>query len=821
MELVDGRPLGQYVRAAELSHAGRIALFTEICEAVQHAHQKGVLHRDLKASNVLVCPGEGGARPVLIDFGLACARDPQARAAGETDSFSGSLSNMTPEQARGDAHAIDTRTDVYGLGCLLYELLCDAPPFDAEQYSGRELRAVCAEIAERELPLEDERLGSGEAAWIVRRAMAHEPSERYASALELARDLRRLLSGGRVQAVPSHMGYSVRVALRRNRAAFAIAATLVFGLLLAISGLSRGKREAEARRSEAEQATALQADLRAATELEAGRTKAMHDFVLSTLALANLNLAPSPQLTVRDLLLGASARLTHVFDEQPTEEIELRMALGRALYSVGELEVAAREATRALELIEAGGENHRGHEFDALFLIARIHASSANEEGIEYAYRAQWLAIHELRARDAELGTLVKSAIQNTWNQPREETAENIEQVLDRANELFSPDDKSWEYLADLLELAGSFYALSSIEESGMLLLEESVRLRTRLSDPLAVARARRTWIEVCLRRGDAARARGAIEANIELMRASLPSEHWLLWDARSQLAAALSTLGDETDQTAELDAAFEALVLARGDTSLRAIEASARRLANLRRNGQVELARLAADELAYSLARARNAPEEWKLQELTLDPGSNLHGAMDDLRRHSEDEVWLPNMQEEYLRRFEELAQRVIELCNSELAPDDPRQVLIARQFAIWGFYLVPLQDTGGTLLNTLCGHALLVLEQHEDSLPAAVANAQTGLAWSLQLRGEFERAEELSRRATALYESCKPSGSLPTITARSVHADALASLGDRSGALEELRQTLLEAQRFLPGENSCENLQLQIDSIESLREP
>ncbi|MBL8753149.1 MAG: serine/threonine protein kinase, partial [Planctomycetes bacterium] len=197
MELLrDSRPLNafEWPIGSGLDH--RLATFARICDAVQHAHQRGVIHRDLKPANILVLP-DGAIR--VIDFGIARLRRADDATLTEAGQLLGTLAYMSPEQAAGGD--IDVRTDVYGLGCVLYELLTGRRPFDLD---GVPLTTACRVIAEQD-PRPPSTLAAGlprEIDWILGQALRKEPRERYAGVAELAADIGRLLADEPVHAAP-------------------------------------------------------------------------------------------------------------------------------------------------------------------------------------------------------------------------------------------------------------------------------------------------------------------------------------------------------------------------------------------------------------------------------------------------------------------------------------------------------------------------------------------------------------------------------------------------------------------------------------------
>jgi serine/threonine protein kinase len=256
MELVKGVPITKYADEHRLTPRQRLELFLPVCEAVQHAHQKGIIHRDLKPSNVLVALYDDRPVPKVIDFGVAKAtgaRLTERTLFTEFGAVVGTLEYMSPEQAELNQLDIDTRSDVYSLGVLLYELLTGTTPLSRERLKKAGLLEVLRLIREEEPPRPSTRLSTteelphiaanrgleprrlsrlvrGELDWIVMKALEKDRNRRYESPNSLAQDIRRYLQDEPVQACPPSAAYRLRKLARRHRVV--LGAMTAFGMLL-------------------------------------------------------------------------------------------------------------------------------------------------------------------------------------------------------------------------------------------------------------------------------------------------------------------------------------------------------------------------------------------------------------------------------------------------------------------------------------------------------------------------------------------------------------------------------------------------------------
>jgi WD40 repeat protein/serine/threonine protein kinase len=263
MELVDGVPITRYCDDRKLTIPRRLELLVQVCQAVQHAHTKGIIHRDLKPSNVLVSASDGTPVLKVIDFGIAKATQGQRLTdhtlVTEDRQWIGTPHYMSPEQAAGGAD-IDTRSDIYMLGVLLYELLIGRTPFDADDLAARSVADVQRAIRDvvppapatrlKSLPADAlaaiadtrgvdppklQRLTRGELAWIVMKCLEKEPPRRYETAVDLAQEVQRYLHNEPVTARRTTALYRLRKLVRRNRLAFASATALLVALLAGLA----------------------------------------------------------------------------------------------------------------------------------------------------------------------------------------------------------------------------------------------------------------------------------------------------------------------------------------------------------------------------------------------------------------------------------------------------------------------------------------------------------------------------------------------------------------------------------------------------------
>ena len=349
MELIHGLPLVEYAHRHQLDAAARIALFIKVCDAVGHAHQRGVLHRDLKPANILV---DESGEPKVLDFGVARIADDAAHGTRHTKAgdIVGTLAYMSPEQVLADPASIDARSDVYSLGVVLYELLAGRLPYRSERRWTDAVRTV--RDAE---PVPLSALGRdfhGDLSVIAGKALEMEPNRRYQSAGALADDLRRYLSHQPISAVPPTRVYHARKFVRRHRTLVSAVAAV---FIVLVAGIVVSVREAIAARRERDRA--LQAEQIA---------QSVNDFLKNDLlaqagarAQAGPNANPDPNLTVQTALDRAAARIAGRFDSQPAIEASIRRTIGTAYLDLNRMPAAEAQLRRAADLAtRALGSEH-------------------------------------------------------------------------------------------------------------------------------------------------------------------------------------------------------------------------------------------------------------------------------------------------------------------------------------------------------------------------------------------------------------------------------------------------------------------------------
>ncbi|CAG0950201.1 hypothetical protein ARNL5_00034, partial [Anaerolineae bacterium] len=363
MELVEGPTLTAYAGAFGVRE--KLLLVAMVCDAAHHAHQKGVIHRDLKPANILVEDHSGeaaapesvalpGVQPKILDFGVArLIESDGAMATMRTDpgQVIGTLAYMAPEQIRGDVDRIDTRADVYALGVILYELLAGRLPFAVKGKSIAEAARLIEEQEPQALGTIDRAL-RGDVQTIVAKAMEKDPERRYASAAELAADIRRCLANLPISASPATTTYKLRKFAARHT-------TLVGGVVAAFLLLVAGVVGTSIGLVRAREATRLAERRAIEAEIESRTAQRTSDFLSSVLSSADPVVSRGRDLTVREVVDDAAAMLSVELSDEPEVALRSRITLCRTYLSLARIEEARVQADEAMRLAEqtSGKEN--------------------------------------------------------------------------------------------------------------------------------------------------------------------------------------------------------------------------------------------------------------------------------------------------------------------------------------------------------------------------------------------------------------------------------------------------------------------------------
>jgi tetratricopeptide (TPR) repeat protein len=511
MELVKAIPITRYCDENSLSTTARLGLFVQVCQAVQHAHQKGIIHRDIKPSNILVADHDGVPVPKIIDFGIAKATSDQ-RLTDRTvftalEQFIGTPAYMSPEQAKLSGLDIDTRSDIYSLGVLLYELLTGKTPFEAKRLLEAGLDEVRRIIREEEPVPPSTRLQTLEAAeqttvaqhrqtvppklvhlirgdldWIVMKALEKDRGRRYETANGLAMDIQRHLENEPVVARPPSNLYRFQKLVRRNKLAFAagtaVAAALLFGLAMSTFLYIQERRAHDS----AARAEKLAAGRLIESENARKEAEAISKF------LTEVFQSPDPArngrtITVAETLSNAVTKLETDLASQPARRAKLQSTVGRTYHALGLDREAIPLQEKARDYYLATGGPEQAETLAAMQNLASSYATAdRREEALKL--REQVLALRRKVSgpEDPEtIGAMNNLAISYGDAGRSDEALKLREEALALYGKVLGPEDPHT--LGAMNNLAVS-YEVASRQGEALKLREQVLALRRKVSRP-------------------------------------------------------------------------------------------------------------------------------------------------------------------------------------------------------------------------------------------------------------------------------------------------------------------------------------------------
>ncbi len=825
MEYAPGQAITEFCKKSKIGVRARLELFAKVCDAVQHAHQKGIVHRDLKPSNVLVTVHEELPTPKVIDFGIACATTPdleeRTRHTRESEII-GTFHYMSPEQAEG--LDVDTRTDIYSLGVLLYELLTGVLPFTTDDLRGMSISEVRTLLREVDPAKPSVRLArdqeptpytrrlvkkvSGDLDWITAKAMGKNRSRRYATASEFAADVRRYLQREPVLAGPPDVSYRISKFIHRNRVAVVSGALFFLVLVAGVIGTTWGMLKASQRTDEAlfeqrkaevarEIATRSEAEALRAKENESQlRREAVRDsnnatrvtqFFVDTIGLADPEV--SRNFDIISMLKAAAGKLEGEEELRgfPRGEALLRLAIGRALHSTGQLDMAQQHLERALVLFDQDDGTPRDVLYGAMDRLAQVYRDADTIGSRELGERAARLGTEIVRASWPDVGQRLTDLL-DALEGPDTGATIGLLESTNRALERVPPGDDAWGYVADVYEVAADTlgHAKNKFHQA-VVFAHDVVKIRQRElpEGHLKVAISLCAYAEARSRNFQHALARPQAERAIGMLQMAYPNGHWLLSEAKSQLGECLSVLGD-------LERAEELLVQAHQEIQTQRRLESRASLSSLRRlvehydrAGEIHRARQLRDDVAGAFAFSGSLGAGWGPQRVAFPPRADeLVAAVDSLHALVElgSRVHLgPRKQGEFWRAYESATRLAAQL-------EENRSVILARQFLEWAS--IESLDVPDELRERLTEDAMRVLCRFPEALSVEIVQGYLLLGRMAVARGAWDEAATRFENVAG-FGSERLALVQPSLRAQAALARCRIELGEPERAEQALRRT------------------------------
>jgi eukaryotic-like serine/threonine-protein kinase len=579
MELVKGIAITRYCDEHRLTPQQRLELFVPVCQAVQHAHQKGIIHRDLKPSNVLIALYDGRPVPKVIDFGVAKAAGQQLTEHTLVTGFGaviGTLEYMAPEQAELNQLDIDTRSDIYSLGVLLYELLTGTTPLDKKRLKDAAIQEALRLIREEEPPRPSTRLSTtaqmpsiaanrglepkrltglvrGELDWIVMKALEKDRNRRYETANSFAMDIQRYLADEPVLACPPSAVYRLRKFVRRNKGPVLAAGLVVLALVGGIIGTALGLIEARRQRDTAQAAASAETKAKETAELREAETRAVLEFLESKIIAAARPAGQAGGLgwdvTLRKALEAALPFLNRSFPEQPLVEARLRFTLGTSFGNLGEAKIATEQFERAHELFV----KHRGPEHpDTLKSMSGLALAYAalGRHADALKLQEETLALMKTQLgpdHPATLASMNNLALSYATLGRHADALKLQEETLGLRKAKLGPDAPAT--LGSMNNLAGTYSALGRHDEALKLCQETVALAKARLGPNHRVTLVSMdTLASIHNAAGRPLEAVKLYEETVSLMKATLGPKHPVTLASMHDLASIYAALGRDAE---------------------------------------------------------------------------------------------------------------------------------------------------------------------------------------------------------------------------------------------------------------------------------
>jgi non-specific serine/threonine protein kinase/serine/threonine-protein kinase len=672
MEHVQGVPITEHCDRHKLTNKQRLDLFLQVCEGVQHAHHKAVIHRDLKPSNVMVAIRDDKPVPKIIDFGVAKAtaqKLTEQTMHTQLGVMIGTPAYMSPEQAEMTGQNVDTRTDVYALGVMLYELLVGALPFDMKDFRQAGLEGIVRKIREDEPPKPSTRLStlgdestqsaacrrtelpalkrelSGDLDWITLKALEKDRTRRYSSPKELARDIERYLTDEPVLASPPSVAYRARKFVRRHRtgvvAAGLVLVALIAGVSAGVYGLVRARqseavaldeaatakrvsefmmeifREPSPHRSRGKTVTAMEILDRGAARIEEElvdqpRVK-LRMMKIMGLTYGNLGLHDEG----RSLLEESLAATTELYGADHDLTADRKYHLAGSLYALGEYEESERLLLEALETyrVRYGGERN-----STVDVMSRLGWQYAEQRRFEEADPLLTEALELRRAsRGAEHGltldTLFQLGFLRNW-QGRNEEAELLHtEALEARRRLYG--DESPATLDSMNGLAVVYDDEGRFDEAEAL-HKECLALKRRVlgNDHPITAYTTRNLGDMYRRHGRLEEAEPLLAESVSIRRKAYGEKHPETLEAQRLLGLVFERQGRHAEAETIFRQVLDRLVEIEGDDSPATLDARLRIAFAVR-----SLGRVAEGEESYqSVATARSRLDDDVVRSFSID---------------------------------------------------------------------------------------------------------------------------------------------------------------------------------------------------------